>query len=142
MQNIKRSLALISILFLSLTAIQTAAPEVAAKDVEVVKSSINFKNERPRVAYLIVELKNNKTDKIVSNAVLEVIYYDADEKVIKKSFLKNRLTTSVFPGQTETYRIPLKGRSINERNDEYPYDTSDQVEEFEVRVLSVQYGRG
>ena len=120
---------------------KTVMAEEHVKDIEIVETAINFShNELPDAAYLSLELKNNG-DKKIANLNFEIGYYDAEGCLIKRVVLKNKLTEAIPPGEARKYRIRLNGDVFNERNEEYPYSRSSEVNEFDVKILNIKFAR-
>ncbi|MDD5135906.1 MAG: hypothetical protein PHX20_02410 [Candidatus Omnitrophica bacterium] len=132
---------LICFILLSCFSPKAVTAEEGAKDLEIVESAVDFnRNEFPYGAYLCMELKN-KSDRDIANANFEIVYYDTDDYLMKRTVLKNKLPEPIPRGETRRFKMHLKGRVMNERNEEYPYSQSDEVGEFDVKVLSVKFGR-
>jgi len=132
---------------ISLALLSYPGPEAAmaagegVKDIEVAESAIDFdRDEFPHFACLRIELKNNG-DKSITNLNLEVSYYDAEGYTVKRVILKDRLTEAIPPGEARKYKIRLNGDVFNERNEEYPYSQRGEVDDFDVKILNVKFGR-
>jgi hypothetical protein len=131
----------IFLIFLSYFGGKAAIAEDGVKNVEIIEAAINFsQNEFPHVAYLRMELKNNG-DKNVANLNFKITYYDEKGYVIKKVVLKNKLTDAIPPGEARKYKIRLNCDVFNERNEEYPYSERYEVDDFDVKILSVKFAR-
>lgn len=135
---------LIIFAFLALTlfpGVNVAAVEEGVKDVEVTDASIKFAQNEPfHSAYLYMELKNNG-DKDIDNLNFQINYYDAEECLIKKVVMKNKLTDILPAKGTKKYKVRLRGDVFNERNEEYPYSQKGDVDDFDVKILDVKFSK-
>ena len=137
----KYSIILFCLMLSAYSGEKTVMAEEHVKDIEIVETAINFShNELPDAAYLSLELKNNG-DKKIANLNFEIGYYDAEGCLIKRVVLKNKLTEAIPPGEARKYRIRLNGDVFNERNEEYPYSRSSEVNEFDVKILNIKFAR-
>lgn len=115
-----------------------AAGEDHIKNIEITESDINI--ERPEmqaVAYLCVTLKNNGGRKI-SNLNFEVRYYDENDDLIKKTIVKNALNKAIPPGESQKYKIRLKGSIVDIENAQFPYERSASIDTFDVKIIDAR----
>lgn len=111
------------------------------KNIEDVESHIKFdRGAFPPAAYLYIELKNNG-DKNIANLTFEINYSDTGGYPMKKAILKNALTEPLPRGETRKYRILLKGDIVFTGNAQYPYERSDQVGDFDIKILKIKFAR-
>lgn len=115
-----------------------AAGKDYIKNIEITESDIDI--ERPEmqaVAYLCVTLKNNGARK-VSNLNFEVKYYDKDDNLIKRAIVKNTLNKAIMPGESQKYKIRLKGSIIDIEHAQYPYERSADIDTFDAKIINVR----
>jgi hypothetical protein len=129
---------LCSMLLLCVSA-EKAMGEEYIKNIDIGESDIKIdQTEFPPVAYLYLELKNN-CDKKISNLTFEISYYDTEGYLIKKATVKNALTEAIPKGETRKYKIRLNGDVMNIEHEQYPYSQRDEVNEFDIKIKSVQF---
>ena len=112
-----------------------AAGKDYIKNIEITESDINI--ERPAmqaVAYLCVTLKNNG-DRKISNLNFELKYYDKDDNLIKRAIVKNTLNKAIMPGESQKYKIRLKGSIIDIEHAQYPYERSADIDTFDAKII-------
>jgi len=111
------------------------------KDVEIVDSSLSKDGRHfTREAFLHIDVKNNG-DKLIENLAFKIRYYGDENYLIQKSIINNALNDSIPPGDTRSYKIPLRGDFVSRERDQYPYSKDDKVCRFDVEVAGIKYGR-
>ena len=107
----------------------------------MLETDINYEHEEMSfVAYLCTTLKNNG-DKKISNLALQIIYYDNDDNVIHKAVIKNALNKPISPGETQKYKIRLRNDFVNVRNEQFPYDRANEINEYDVNIMNVKLAK-
>ncbi len=111
------------------------------KNIEEIDAEIDIDHQQfPAAAYLCVTLKNNG-DRKVSNLAFKIEYYDENDYPIRKAVIKNALNRSLLPGETQKYRIRLKGDIVNIANEQYPYERSNEVEKFDTNIIDIKLAK-
>lgn len=108
------------------------------KNIDIADSDIIMDHQQfPAAAYLRVTLKNNG-DRKISNLAFEIRYYDEADYLIQKAVLKNALNEPLPEGKTGKYKIRLKGDIVDIENAQYPYDQSNKIERFELKITDAK----
>lgn len=134
----KYSIAFVCIIFLSLSGAGQALEENYIKNIDISEADIIMDYQVfPVTAYLCVALKNNG-DRKISNLSFEIKYYEEGDYLLKKVMVKNALNDDIPPGEIQKYKIRLNGDVVNLNNAQYPYDQSNKVDAFDIKITDVK----
>ncbi|MDD5423251.1 MAG: hypothetical protein PHT32_07540 [Candidatus Omnitrophica bacterium] len=130
-----------AVFFMVFSTADLARGEDHAKEIEVVEADIKMNyQEVPAVAYLYLTLKNNGGLNI-SNMTLKIGYFGEGDYLIHKTIVKNALNNILPKGETRKYKIRLRGDFNNERNEQYPYSRSAEINDFDIKIINVKIAR-
>lgn len=109
------------------------------KNIEIVETDIDYdQQEFPPAAYLRLTLKNGG-DRNVSYLAFEVKYYEEGDYLIKKTIVKYKLSEVMEGGQTQKYKIRLKGDIVNLTFAQYPYAQANKVDSYDLKIVDAKF---
>lgn len=99
------------------------------KNIEIVSTAIDFKGYYKNEPYLSIKIKNNG-DKNLRDLTLQITYYDDEEYLIKRAYIK--ISEGILATEKRRFKIRLYA-------EEYPFSQREQIEYFEINPFSCQF---
>ncbi len=99
------------------------------KNIEIVSSSIDFKEYHKNEPHLSIKIKNNGV-KNLRDLTLQITYYDDEKYLIKRAYIK--ISEAILATEKRSFKIRLYA-------EEYPFSQREQIEYFEINPFSCQF---